>query len=377
MSETLSTLFAQRSKTLQSSLSWHQSSDAIEHAEEQSTVSTREVTQAMKNVLNTISLTVTTVRTLFQDSNSRPCLIIRVLETIQADSFGSDVQSNDLPSDLLLSTKSLLTQLTSSANFQLLPPNLRTYKPYIDLDSSSASLSKPDFSRRLQDWFHISCKQWREASEKWLSGLQSVKDIWSLRASLRRCISGSGLEEVQKDHIYIALDELCHARITMVWQRTLSAAEKQFKDSLRENVLSSERQKPLGLVTSIIQMHLVLINIADMSPETFLFQPPPIPVLSQTVKSFVDTPFQRYQLSLKKQLVNRSSRLDSVISTLEQCAKTIQLDFSQLKANTNGKSTFVALLMFQTCHSRLLTEHSCNGSKEVMSPLQPSYRRRL
>ncbi|KAF8913112.1 hypothetical protein CPB84DRAFT_1812046 [Gymnopilus junonius] len=331
LNETLVTLFLQRSKTLQSLLSWNQSSNANGHASDRSPLSVREVTRVMKDVLNTISETVSTTRTIFQNGSSHPSLILRVLESLQSEYSESDAQSTELPDELLLSTKSLLTQLTSSANFQLLPRNVRSYKPYIDLTSSSTSLSSSEFSQSLQDWFHNSCKQWQDTSEKWLAGLQSVKDIWSLRTSLRRCTIGSGFEETEKDHVHYNLDLLCHKRITAIWRRTLCDAENKFKEGLRENVFSLERQ-----------WH------PDTSPVDFLFHPLSIPALSQTVKSFVDTPFQRYQLSLKKQLVSRSARLDSVISTLEQCARAIQLDFVQLKTNSEGKTMQVVQQLKKT-----------------------------
>lgn len=218
----------------------------------------------MKNVLNTISQTVCTARIIFQNDSSRPSLILRVLGSIQADYSESGAQSTGLSDELLLSTKSLLTQLTSSANFQLLPPNLRSYKPYIDLNSSSTSLSQSEFSQKLQDWFHNSCKQWQQSSEKWLSGLQSVKDIWSLRASLRRCTMESGLEEVEKDHVHSNLDLLCHRRISAIWQRTLSDAESKFKEGLRKNIFSVESQRSTGSFMKTLGTHLTLIVVQQI-----------------------------------------------------------------------------------------------------------------
>jgi len=89
----------------------------------------------------------------------------------------------------------------------------------------------------------------------------------------------------------------------------------------------------------------------------FLFQPPPIPILSQTVKSFVDTPFQKYQLSLKRQLVGRSMQLDSVLSTLEHCAKTIQQDLLHLRTNADDKTRFV-LSIYLLLLPAILSFHS-------------------
>ncbi|KDR85455.1 hypothetical protein GALMADRAFT_132149 [Galerina marginata CBS 339.88] len=321
LNETLAALLLQRSKTLQSLLSWTPSSNGNNHLLIPSPpVPVREVTQVMKNALNTMFQTIGTARTIFHSEGSRRSLVICVLESIQADSE-SDLQPNRLPDELSLSTQSLLTQLTSSANFQLLPPGLRSYKPYIDLTSSSTSLSQSEFSQKLQEWFNNASEQWRQAAEKWFSGLQSVKDVWSLRVSTKRCIIGSELKERENNHVMSNLDSLCHKRIIAIWQRTLLDTELNCKNRLRENVFTLRSE-----------------GTTDNSPVDFLFQPPPIPILPQTVKSFVDTPFQKYQLSLKRQLVCRSSQLDSVISSLEQCARTIQHDFYHLKAGGDEKT---------------------------------------
>ncbi|KAH9486511.1 Conserved oligomeric Golgi complex subunit 1 [Psilocybe cubensis] len=300
LNDALSALFLQRSKTLKSLLSWNpdstssSSSQANGQISSSKTIPVREVTQAMKNSLNTISQTVCTVRVIFQDQPSRPSLIYRVLESIQEKFTNPDDGNESLPEELRLSTQSLLTHLTSSANFQLLPPNLRTYAPYVDLNSSSITISQKGFSQRLKEWFNDSCTQWRQAAKEWFSGLQSVKDVWTVRNSMKRCISGSGLIETEKGCLDSDLESLCHERITEIWTKALLDSEATCQRRLREN-------------------------------------PTPVPVLSQTARSFIGAPFQKYQVSLKRQLVGRSLQLDNVISTLEQCARTIQLDFAHLR----------------------------------------------
>lgn len=58
------------------------------------------------------------------------------------------------------------------------------------------------------------------------------------------------------------------------------------------------------------------------------------------MKSFIDTPFQKYQLVLKQQLAGRSGQLDSVASILEQCARSIQHDLSIMQ-NAGEISSYV------------------------------------
>ncbi|PPQ67134.1 hypothetical protein CVT25_005735 [Psilocybe cyanescens] len=337
LNETLSALFLQRSKSLKTLLSRNTEPDSSAsshgngHIPPSQTVPVREVTQIMKNAFNTISQTVYTVRTIFEDEPSRPSLIYRVLESIQGESSETDDNRQPLPEELRLSTQSLLTHLTSSANFQLLPANLRTYAPYVDLNSSSISLSQSEFLQKLKEWFTNASAQWHQAAEKWFSGLQSVKDVWTLRNSIKRCIIGSGLNEAEKQSVVSNLDSLCRQRITEIWQRTLSETEVICKKRLRENVFSPESD-----------------TTADVSAVDFLFQPTPIPVLSQTVKSFVGAPFQKYQTSLKRQLVGRSLQLDNVISTLEQCARVIQLDFVHLKGGGDEKTASLIQQLTET-----------------------------
>ncbi|KAF9567030.1 hypothetical protein CPC08DRAFT_65181 [Agrocybe pediades] len=321
LSETLNTLFLQRTKALQALLSWTPDSPPTSSGTRQRPASVREVIKIMKNSLRTIFQTVGTARHIFCARQSSPSLIGRVLGSIQADNEG-DRDHDALPDDLIISSQSLLTQLTSSANFQLLPPNLRYYKPYIDMDSSSTSLPQDLLTRKLQDWFASASGQWRQSAERWISGLLTIKDVGSLRNSLRRNILAAGLEESEKEMTIRDLISLCNKRVIEIWKTRLSDAERDSKARLRDLVFADNNEDPSG----------------DSPPVEYLFQPPPIPNLPQSIKSFVDTPFQRYQASLKRQLVSRSARLDSVISTLEQCARNIQMDFAHLKATGDGET---------------------------------------
>ncbi|KAF9486293.1 hypothetical protein BDN70DRAFT_869769 [Pholiota conissans] len=334
LTETVETFFTQRSKTLHTILE-RNSNDSISkqnrsssfangnghHVSSTKSTSAREVTQLMKRALGVIVQTVITAREIFKDESSNSSLIVRVLRSIQDQSETSSSRDT-LPAELYLTTQSLLTHLTSSANFQLLPPNLRSYKPYIDLSSSSSLLEHAGLSQRVEEWFKGSCDQWRHSAAQWFSGLLFIKEVWSLRNLIRRYISSSGLLKGENAYILSDLDSLCHDRIIGIWQKLLLNTETKFRAALHDN----------------ISVSLQAEGVKDTPPLDFIFQPPPIPVLTQILKSFADTPFQKYQLSLKQQLVGRSTHLHAVLSTLEQCARTIQQDFLHLKANGDDKT---------------------------------------
>ena len=198
-------------------------------------VPVREMTQIVKKALNVISQSVCTARSIFLHEASNPSLIGRVLESIQTDSSKPDESSPRLPDELYLSTESLLASLTS-ANFQLLPSAIRSYKPFVDLKSSSTFLAQPQFFQKVQTWFQQSSNLWQTCAGGWLTGLQTVKDVWTLRSSIRRWIMTSGLKEEEILHLLSTTDSLCHDRIVRIWTEAFRGAEALFKTRLNSYV---------------------------------------------------------------------------------------------------------------------------------------------
>ena len=199
-------------------------------------VPVREMTQIVKKALNIISQSVCTARSIFQHEASEPSLIGRVLESIQGDSSTLDGSSRRLPDELYLSTESLLANFTSSANFQLLPPTIKSYKPYVDLNSSSSFLAELQISQKVQTWFQQSSNLWQTCAGGWLTGLQTVKEVWTLRSSIRRWITASGLSEEERVHLLSTTDSICHERVVRIWWEGLTGAQALFKSRLNSYV---------------------------------------------------------------------------------------------------------------------------------------------
>ena len=242
--ETLTALLSQRSKTLQSinaNLSHNSNGNATEQKSQAAVTSVpvREMTQIVKKALNIISQSVCTARSIFRHEASKPSLIGRVLESIQADSFKSDQSSPSLPEELHLSTESLLPNLTSSANFQLLPSTIKSYKPYVDLNSSSTFLAQPQSSQTVEMWFQQSSSLWQTCAEGCLIELPTVKEVWTLRSSIRCWIMTSGLKEEEIFYLLSTTDSLCHERIVTIWTQALTGAEALFKSRLNSYISES------------------------------------------------------------------------------------------------------------------------------------------
>jgi hypothetical protein len=240
LDEILNIFLLQRSKRLQAVLLWKpdvepgdKGNASSNHPGAPGMVSLREVTQVMKDALKTITETVCTSRALFQSQPDTSFLLLRVLESIQSD----DGNISNLPIDLHVSTPMILGLLTSSATFQLLPPDVRSYRPYVDLDTCSASLTQPMFLQKLQEWFHGSCERWETSSAKRLSGLVGVKEVWTCRTSIKRLITTSNLSEEEKGYLASNMDTLCHDQIVDIWKKRLSHAEGEFKLWLHSQVI--------------------------------------------------------------------------------------------------------------------------------------------
>ncbi|KAG6910534.1 hypothetical protein DXG01_009953 [Tephrocybe rancida] len=331
--ETLSVFLAQRSKTLRTLLSWKYDSDSAEsqtkkqngHAlgSRQPTVvvsefrrrPVKEIKEATRTALDAISQTVKTAQSVFQEEadGSQPSLIRRVLEYIQSD-LPTPPQAQTLPTELCLTTQTLLTTLPSSTHFLLLPPDLKSYKPYVDLNSSSSSIQHSQFAQKLDEWLRKSTADLHKAVTRWFSELHSVKELWSVRASTQRWLLASGLRKDEVTQMAKTVDELCRHRVVEIWKLKLEGSLDSFGRRLDSTLLSlAEGGKAKN---------------KEASPVGFLFQAPLIPNSSQGGP--VDTSFQKYTTSLRRQLVGRTAMLDDVLATLESCARTIRQDLAHV-----------------------------------------------
>ena len=244
LTETLSAFLAQRSKAFHATLAKPQGPKnhldgpkSNGHTPEWKGAPKRhvhEVRIASEAALDFISNTVKTARDVFQDVSKHKCsMITRVLEYIQSDSTRDSTSAHGLPPELLLNTQTLLTSLPSSTHFLLLPPNLRTYKPYVDLSSSSSHVPQERIVEKLDEWFKQSTRRLHDTHEEWISGLETVKEVWGIRSWMWSwTASAFSLEIDERAHIRSVFDGILRQRIIAIWKSTLSEAGRNFRDNL-------------------------------------------------------------------------------------------------------------------------------------------------
>jgi hypothetical protein len=253
--ETFSIYLTQRSKTLHTFLGKHPDSSgsmASHHASPNGPQANgrppeynvkvrspkrriREVRQSTEVALDTISRTLRTAREVFQNTPpSRHSMISGVLEYIQSDtSNNAAATAHALPAELLLTTQTLLTALPSSTHFLLLPPNLRSYKPFVDLSSSTSSMPQERFTQKLNEWFRQALDKLHATVESWFSELESVQEVWSVRSWIRKWVATtSRLEAHEQIHLKNLLDDMSRQRMVVIWKAVLADAAQNFQSKL-------------------------------------------------------------------------------------------------------------------------------------------------
>ena len=260
-----------------------------------------------------------------------------VLENIQptADPVGLDA----LPPELRLSTQLLLSGLPSSTHSLLLPQTIKSYKPYVDLTSTSSTVHPSVLTKRLQDWFQKSCTEFAQALHVWFSKVDGMKGMWKLRNWIRKWLfEADGLLEDERSHLHRIVDDACRQQLTSIWTAALRNAKSGFERELKAAlevtlrrpgssglqiptvppVISPDRNLALGLLVTQFQL---------TAP------PPPLQSTVQLGPTQANASLKRYKAALRRQVVGRTPLLETTLSSLEACSEALHNDFRSLKSH--------------------------------------------
>ncbi|KIY69180.1 hypothetical protein CYLTODRAFT_452897 [Cylindrobasidium torrendii FP15055 ss-10] len=314
-------------------------------------VSTRQIRDAAQAVLEAVASTVKGARDVFGSSSSTSSLAESVLEYIQSDAS----PSTSLPSELQLTTESLLMTLPSSTQFLLLPANLRFYKPYVDLASTSSHVSAPDLDQHVERYFTNAANGLRKSLSRWLRKISSVKDVWQTRNYLRQWLSESArFTSEEAGELTRILDQATRERVLDIWQVMLAEAQTGFGASIE---LAISRIRDPGDTP------------VDSYPIQHLLQAPQLP--SNAALGPVDTSFLKYETGLRRQLIGRTALLDETLGTLENCASLLQNDMLHVLAfDDDATRALVEDLKKQyQPHASVLCDHIVEHLQEKVSAI--------
>ncbi|KAI6047937.1 hypothetical protein EDC04DRAFT_2886730 [Pisolithus marmoratus] len=309
LTDTLSIYLSQRTKTLNALLSKgseisgkpvHNGQPAEAHTNGKSTHfhTSDEVKRSMQSLLAVVSDTLNISRKIFATSSSTKPLATRVLEYTQEDPPSTPVQT--LPVGFLVNTQAILAMLPSSTYLSLLPPNIRSYKPFVDL-SSSSHLFTETLEEKLGNWFTQSIANLRDALQSAFSSLQNVVEVWRVRTTLQKWISRCGLNRDERSILSRLVDEATKERIMGIWKSALTHAERTFVEKLKA---------------------VRLEEVEEFLPLRSMYCPLPVPAHPPpgSGPSAFEAPFQVLKARLARQLQGRTPRLQELLSLLEDTA---------------------------------------------------------
>ena len=225
----------------------------------------REVRQSAEVALDTISRTLKTARDIFQNTApSRHSMISGVLEYIQSDTSNNTAVVHELPAELLLTTQTLLTTLPSSTHFLLLPPNLRSYKPFVDLSSSSSSIPQERFGSKLEEWFGQALKKLEATMKNWFSELESVQEVWNVRWWIRKWVATtSKLEAHEQIYLKNLVDGVSKHRMVVIWKAILADAATNFQTKMESSMSLMDGSDANAIGMHHIQVLKLIINFTS------------------------------------------------------------------------------------------------------------------
>ena len=190
----------------------------------------RETKQKTEALLDAISRTITTARSMFaDDSFTTSCLMKQALQFFQTPSE----DPGSLPQELRLTTHTLLMTLPSSNHLLLLPQSIRMYKPYIDGTSVMTPSLQSQLKEKLESWFKKMIQDVRGAFADWFASLETMREVWDVRDSLLTWLKGTqGLDSPEKQELESIINTASRIQATCVWKVELEALETSFRDGL-------------------------------------------------------------------------------------------------------------------------------------------------
>ncbi|KZV99053.1 hypothetical protein EXIGLDRAFT_726529 [Exidia glandulosa HHB12029] len=336
LNDTLSHLLAQRSKTLNALLTRSSATtpgagtgetNGLGYGNSASTPTLEvppdavsDVSDILSSILDVLSSTVGVARAIFESDTltSTTSLIERRLRDINAEASAeaaADPQS--------ISTPGLLATLPSSTHLLTLPSSIQSYRPYVDLDSSSSHISPSILNAKVDEWFARGVEHVQARIGAWFGTLASITELWAVRAKVLEHIANAKgmLLDADRATLVGILDAACKTRAAAVWKLKFADLETALEHGVRAalDVLRADGANAQQ----------------DILPTTHLYssQPPPSLSLVGANPVLALSSFQSYKAALKQKLSGRTPLLHGLLQTLERLAAEEKADLAVLEAD--------------------------------------------
>ncbi|KLO20641.1 hypothetical protein SCHPADRAFT_897903 [Schizopora paradoxa] len=276
-----------------------------------------EVLSAVRQSLEAISCTIGVVRHAFQKGS--PPFLLQILQLTQVDGHIPE----SIPPEIRISTPSLLASLPGGTIFSSLPPDIKAYRPFIDVKSSSANIDRSNVSTRLRSWLVDTCTRGKDSFNAWLRRLTTIEEVWKVNQSTYEWLSRDDrLDDDDKDYIQNVFNDVSRTRVGEIFLAKLEDMSTSFTTSLDE-CLASIRE---GSATSDF----------DLSPSKFLLSAPPSPSLihSGIGPHRAEASLQRFRLSIKHRIDSSTPLVESLCSAVEAAAKSLRSELNTVSQSS-------------------------------------------
>lgn len=187
------------------------------------------VRESVSQILNIVVGTVETVRDVFggehRGGETLP-LMESMLAAIQLGGAAAAPQVQSSASTqftTVVTTQSILYALPSSQLLiQFLPQSITSFTPYIDTTSPSSLL--PSSLPQTSAWFNGCLSSLEGKLRSWLEDLGTVRDVCAARSVVGAYKDRFSAEEMGK--LQSVVDEVCKERIRVIWTRELRRVER-------------------------------------------------------------------------------------------------------------------------------------------------------
>jgi hypothetical protein len=198
----------------------------------------REAVKTFRAVFSLIGGTVSTARAVYGTEG----LLTQIVSDIQSDTpisaalpatasqpyfpTSSNSQLSTLPSKNLTTPQILQSLPSASLLLRFLPSSITGYTPYISSEpEGSAQVNTNGTEEELRIWMDMALEALVVPAKTWLSKLESVRAVWTVRDSVINGIASlEGTDEMKKK-LGRAVEAAFAARVGEVWERRLEAVE--------------------------------------------------------------------------------------------------------------------------------------------------------
>ncbi|KAL5637030.1 hypothetical protein ACGC1H_000864 [Rhizoctonia solani] len=299
----------------------------------------REVIKIFRAVISLVGGTVATTQAIYGAHGLLPQIIM----DIQTDTTSSDIPSTTshtrfpvsstiqplVSISRNLTTPQILHSLPSSSLLlRFLPPSITGYTPYVSTDSDGLGVTKvEETERELDDWLNNALEALAIPARNWLSKLESVRAVWTVRAAvIKGTLSLEGALET-KNRLLGAIEAAFISRVSEIWESRLENIEDGVGNAL---------MRIMALLEGVHED----AKDEDANPLAFVYSSE-LPILRTEPGG--DTSFRLFKSTLERRANRRTALLDSVLSEMEAASQEFREELNVALEDDNSSETITRL----------------------------------